>query len=190
MFDDPIIKRICSDLRRLHSTIQSELKRRNLWNDTLFPSFQILPLLYGLLSQPRLHSMLNVGEVRIECFRLAAIIYVGEIRGKFTIDNSIAGMYAQKLKVLLYAEALDWEDENVYLLWIMTVGSVSLSLSAEDRDWFMSRIGGVAGLLGIFALEDLRDAITNFLWCDEALGNQWEHIRGAFNFSRNHGYLL
>ncbi|KAJ0415224.1 hypothetical protein BJY00DRAFT_317985 [Aspergillus carlsbadensis] len=109
----------------LHDIIRSELSTRNLWTDIIFPGFHISPILHALLSQPRATVYDDVDDRLRECFRLAAIIYLTELRGLFGVDTIPGQSYGSKLRLFLQGVDLPVYSEpaNFYLVWALTVGA-------------------------------------------------------------------
>jgi hypothetical protein len=167
-----VVVQICQRIKELHGIMIAELSVRNLWIDVIFPGFHLSPVLHDLLSMPRgtIYDSLNVRMK--ECFRLTAIIYVTELRGKFGIDTVPGRLYGSKLRVMLNDTnmAIDWGSSNIYLIWILTVAACSSCLLEDQRDWFVNSLSTMVQLMGMTGFHDLEASVTSFLWCDEALG--------------------
>ncbi|KAL2802746.1 hypothetical protein BJX63DRAFT_437566 [Aspergillus granulosus] len=119
------VAQIYDSITELHMVIRLELSMRDLWTDIIFPGFHVSPILHALLSQPRVTIYDTVDDRMKECFRLAAIIYLTELRVLFGIDPIPGQLYGSKLCLLLqqvepavYAQATDF-----YLVWALTVGA-------------------------------------------------------------------
>ncbi|KAL2796677.1 hypothetical protein BJX66DRAFT_335661 [Aspergillus keveii] len=106
----------------LHDIIRSELSTRDLWTDIIFPGFHISPILHALLSQPRATVYVAMGDRLRECFRLAAVIYLSELRGLFGVDTIPGQLYGSKLQLLLQGVdlAVYAEPTSFYLVWVLT----------------------------------------------------------------------
>ncbi|PYH41023.1 uncharacterized protein BP01DRAFT_426680 [Aspergillus saccharolyticus JOP 1030-1] len=98
---DAFVSYIRQSLTELHMIMLSELTKRDLWYDILFPGFHISPILHVLLSQNRATVYVSMNERVVECFRLATVIYLTELRGKFGLDTIPGLLYGSKLLLLL-----------------------------------------------------------------------------------------
>lgn len=139
---DPAVTHIFESIQQVNSLINSEAQALGdaFWQTVLFPGFQLAPILYDLLSLPRVtHGMANKSSMRRECFRLAGILYVSEIRAKFGMDNTGATSFAQKLLSSLKSPDMlsSWESDTFFLIWSLTIGSVSLCVPEALRLEFM-----------------------------------------------------
>lgn len=142
---DPSVTHIFEALQQVNSLINAEAYALGdaFWQTVLFPGFHLAPILYDLLSLPRItHGMASKFSMRRECFRLAAILYISEVRAKFGMDNIGATSYAQKLlRSLKSPEMLSsWESDNIFLIWSLTIGSVSLCVPEALRLEFMDML--------------------------------------------------
>ncbi|KAH8128136.1 hypothetical protein LI328DRAFT_164264 [Trichoderma asperelloides] len=142
---DPAVKHIFEAIQQVNSLINAEAYTLGdvFWQSVLFPGFQLAPILYDLLSLPRVtHGMASKFSIRRECFRLAGILYVSEVRAKFGMDNTGATSFAQKLlRSLKSPEMLSsWESDNFFLIWSLTIGSVSLCVPEALRLEFMDML--------------------------------------------------
>ncbi|PON24486.1 hypothetical protein TGAM01_v206818 [Trichoderma gamsii] len=142
---DPVVAHIFEALQQVNSLINTEAHAKGdvFWQTVLFPGFHLAPILYDLLSLPRVtHDMANKFSMRRECFRLAGILYISEVRAKFGMDNTGAISFAQKLLYTL--KSLDmlssWESDNFFLIWSLTIGSVSLCVPEALRLEFMDML--------------------------------------------------
>jgi hypothetical protein len=124
---DPSVSRILEGLLQMNVLIDSQHAQRGdeLWCTTLFPGLNIAPILYDLMSMSRGTAEDAIQARRRECFRLAAIIYVIEIRQKFGLDPTPSLLYLTKLKTLLNSPGVlpTWGVSSGLLLWTLIVGA-------------------------------------------------------------------
>jgi hypothetical protein len=172
------ISQIRNSILELHDIIRSELSIRALWTDIIFPGFHISPLLHALLSQPRAMVYDGLYDQLIECFRLAAIIYLTELRGLFGVDTIPGQLYGSKLQLLLQGVDLPVyiESTNFYLVWTLTVGASASCLHQELRDWFTGQLSQVLNVLQIPTFQKYKNMILDFLWSSEALGHSLDSL--------------
>jgi hypothetical protein len=158
-------------LQNLNKIMQAELRKRNLEKDVIFPGFHISPILHVLLSSSR-GSVYDGVDMRIkECVRLAGIIYLTELRGKFGIDSIPRQLYGSKLRLFLRERntIIHWRGSRVHLAWVLTVGACASCLSQDMRDWFTNLLSIITPSLGAISFHDFKNLITGFLWSREAL---------------------
>jgi hypothetical protein len=171
--DDVIVLYICDLMRQVSEIITSELEKRNIWREVTFAGFHLSPILHDLLSMPRgtLNDSFSVRQK--ECFRLAAIIYVTQLRGNFDVDMSHGKHYASKLLAILSSLGMlpTWDPSNVFLIWILTVGACCSCLPEDLRGQFAEILSRAVRHAGMKRFQDLVILVYNFTWCDEALGS-------------------
>ncbi|KAK1238827.1 hypothetical protein MKX08_005888 [Trichoderma sp. CBMAI-0020] len=142
---DPAVAHIFEALQQVNSVINAEARAQGdvFWQTVLFPGFHLAPILYDLLSLPRVtHGMADKFSMRRECFRLAGILYISEVRAKFGMDNTGATAFAQKLLHTLKSPDMlsSWESDNFFLIWSLMIGSVSLCVPEALRLEFMDML--------------------------------------------------
>lgn len=142
---DPAVAHIFEAIQQVNSLINTEAHVQGdvFWQTVLFPGFHLAPILYDLLSLPRVtHGMADKFSMRRECFRLAGILYISEVRAKFGMDNTGAISFAQKLLYTLKSPDMlsSWESDNFFLIWSLMIGSVSLCVPEALRLEFMDML--------------------------------------------------
>lgn len=142
---DAAVTHIFEAIQQVNSLINAEAHTRGdaFWQTILFPGFHLGPILYDLLSLPRItHGMASKFSTRRECFRLAGILYISEVRAKFGMDNTGATSFAQKLLCSLRSSEMlsSWESDKFFLIWSLTIGSVSLCVPEALRLEFMDML--------------------------------------------------
>ncbi|KAF7588871.1 hypothetical protein BBP40_005056 [Aspergillus hancockii] len=178
------LSQVWYSLQELNEIIQAELSSRELWRDVLFPGFHISPILHALISLPR-GTIYDSVDARIgECLRLAKIIYLTELRGKFGIDTIPGELYGSKLRLLL-------QDGNiiilgtrsrVHLAWALTVGACASCLNQDLRDCFTPLLSRMISLMGLKSFHDFKNMITGFLWSGDALGTSLDLLESRISF--------
>jgi hypothetical protein len=142
---DPAVTHIFEAIQQVNTVVNREAEARGdaFWRTVLFPGFHLAPILYDLLSLPRdANGTASKFSKRRECFRLAGILYVSEVRAKFGMDNTGATSYAYKLlRALKSPEMLvSWESDSFFLIWSLTIGSASLCVPEALRLEFMEML--------------------------------------------------
>jgi hypothetical protein len=161
--------------------MRAEMSQRDLWKDTIFPGFHISPILGDLLGVRIEEDSTDIFIVTLKAFRLALILYVGNLRAKFGIDTlSAAPRYATKLGHLLSSSLLGRGVPPVYLIWIFSV-VLSSQCPAESIVWLTETLKSVLVAEKIDTFEDLKSTITQTLWDEELLTTQTQDL-GAILF--------
>lgn len=161
-----VVAYICQQLKRLNEIITAEASVRDLWRDVLFPLFHISPILHDCLSIARgsLHD--DIETRHQECFRLAAILYLCNLRAKFDFEPGAGMLYGSKLYIM--AESIP-ERSNV-LLWALAVGACSVTLFDDLRSQFVTLLSGAVRSAGIATSREFLSIIEEFIWCGVAFG--------------------
>lgn len=160
-------------LRQLNEVIAAELSTRgDLWRDVMFSVFHLSPILHSLLAMSRasVHDHLLIRQR--ECFRLACIIYVANLRAKFDPEPGVAMLYGSKLKLMIDQQDMkdSWHGSSIpYLLWILTVSACSSSCLFDDlRIYFVARLSESLQAARIVSFDGLVTMLNGLLWCEEA----------------------
>ncbi|EHK50807.1 hypothetical protein TRIATDRAFT_54642, partial [Trichoderma atroviride IMI 206040] len=167
-----ISKYLCHQLRHLNDIIAAETLTRNLWIDPLFPVYHISPVLHHFLCLPRSSIYEEIHARQRECFRLAGILYLGNLRARFDFEPGAGMLYGTKLLLILGSEGMlpKWETSNKFLIWILTVAACSPILFDDLRIQFAALLSGSAQSTGLTTSQDYLAAIKGFIWCDSAFG--------------------
>ena len=184
-----VILGFCKDIQNVQDTMRGEMSRRPLWKDTIFAGFYISPILGDLLAM-RLDAYRSSSTVLLEAFRLAAVLYVSDLRSKFGIDTLSAGpLYATKLQTILSSSyTRDWEAQSDLLIWILAIAFTSPSLFAEQRTWFTGMFSNALMAGGISEFESLKALLARIVWDEEILDIQSQTL-GSF-FATRHQQLI
>jgi hypothetical protein len=136
--------------------MRSEISQRNLWKDTVFAGFYISSILADLLAtRPAIGEEADASITTLEAFRLAAVLYVGDLRTKFGIDVLPSGLlYVTKFCSLLRSSLIfDWKAPSALLIWILTVAFICQCLFPEQRVWFSDMFNSALAARGITQFE-------------------------------------
>jgi hypothetical protein len=178
-----VISGFCKDIRDVQDVMHEEMSQRYLWKDTIFAGFYISPILGDLLAMRLdVDTKPSPSTVILEAFRIAAVLYVSDLRSKFGIDTLYAGpTYATKLQNLLSSSSTrDWEAQTDLLIWILTVAFTSQSLSPEHRAWFTEIFNNALTAGGISEFEDLKALLAQIVWDEEILDTQSRTLESLF----------
>ena len=143
----------------------------DLWHDVLFSHFHLTPALHDLLSMPRCSSQDDVHTRRREVFRLAAIIYLTELRKRFGIDDAPAIIYDTKLTMVLVTldMAESWGKSNIFLIWSLVVAASCSCIHREFRPLHLQRLTTALRTTGVKDFDELWAMVCNFMWSEAAM---------------------
>lgn len=172
--------RVLNHLHQVSFIIDAEVAKKGdkFWQTVLFPGFNLMTILHDLLSMPRfVETDTDSQQCRMECFRLAGILYITELRAKFHLDAAGVEQYAIKLLINLRRLGMATLrcPSTDCLLWGVMIGSVSSCLSQETRAEFQDL------LMAHFDSEESShdekswDTTFGFPWCEAALG--WPRLQ-------------
>lgn len=178
-----VISGFCKDIRDVQDVMHNEMGQRHLWKDTVFAGFYISPILGDLLAvRLDIDNEPNSSTMLLETFRLAAVLYVSDLRSKFGIDTLPAGpLYATKLQAILSRSSTrDWEAQTDLLIWILAIAFTSQSLFPEQRAWFTWMFSNALTVGGISEFEGLKALLTRIVWDEEILDIQSRTLESLF----------
>jgi hypothetical protein len=170
------IFRTCNLLGEIQKLMHSESCQRDLWKDTMFAGLYISPILGELLRVRSSDYEGHNGRYIWEYFRLAAIIYVNNLRLLFGID-SLTGvpLYAGKIISLLDSSLQHVIPRNVYV-WGLVVAFTSSSL--EPQMSLLHRfLSNFLQQSFISNYEELSSVLQEVVWSEELLHPQSEALR-------------
>jgi hypothetical protein len=171
---DAATARICDAMRQVNDIIMVSVLDQgdDFWSDVLFSTFHLAPILHDLLSMPRCSSQDHIFAQRRGCFRLAAILYMTELRKKFGIHDMPAIIYATKLNLILSTPGMasSWGESSIFLLWILAVAASCSCVHGALRDDFAKMLSTAVQEAGFVYFEDFRSLISDFMWCNAVLG--------------------
>ena len=177
--EDAAVARICNYLQQVNEAIdlRYSIEEDSLWQDVLFPHYNMAPIMHELLSMPAVKGLSETLVRRRELFRLAAILHVAELKARFRIDRTGAEVYAAKIQTLLADPFIEysWDLDNPLLYWILIAVSSSERIPEPVRrqcgEWLRlhaALLGSdVAGIFGELPLS---------LWCESAFGPLNLHV--------------
>ena len=180
---------MCEMLQQLNRIIAVELlSGRDLWRDVMFSVFHLSPILNSLLSVPRASVHDDVLFRERECYRLACILYVANLRAKFDPEPGVGMLYGSKLKLIIDQQDMVplWNrSSNSYLLWTLTVAACASSCLFDDlRNHFVARLSESLQVAGIVSFDGLVSTLDGITWCEEAYRTELGVLRDQINLSQ------
>ncbi|RDW57455.1 hypothetical protein BP6252_13793 [Coleophoma cylindrospora] len=170
--DSPAVLYVRKMLRNLNAIIDAELLVQDLWSNVLFSVFHLTPILHDIFSMAHgsVHDAILIRQR--ECFRLAAILYISNIRGRFDFEPGSGMLYGSKLQMMLNSPGMmpSWGRSNVSCIWILTVAACSECLFDDLRNYFLARLLECVRVAGISSFQDFLVTIIEFGWCEGAFG--------------------
>jgi hypothetical protein len=156
-----------------------EFGQRNLWNDTIFYTLRILPILGDLLTIRPEPGEADTSYITLEAFRLAAVLYISNLREKFGFDTlSASPLYASKLRTLL-ASSLDLIIPQTLSIWILSV-AVTCQGTAEQNAWFTETFKHSTVDQNIISFAVVMDMIIQVVWDEDIWIAETQALRSIF----------
>jgi hypothetical protein len=157
---------IFRSLHRLDQFIRDEAMTRDVWIDNLFPGYHVAPLLHHLLSMPHASPPSTEPFVILqEAFRLAGILYMGQLRVRFGAPSIPQARFVVKLHSLLSSERLDGKLTGALFTWALVAGGIS----SWPNHWFVDALCSVGRLIGCESFQSLKHAASAFPFFEAAL---------------------
>ena len=159
------IARFCAETRAVQCKMKTELRNKVLWRDTAFPSLHISPLFGELLSARSRVDETDTSALAFEAFRIAALLYVGALRGKFGNDTiSADDLYLDKLQTLFSESGAYSTIPETLLIWILAVAFTAQRISSEPKTWARAALCTTLQYNGITSFETLLGFLTEVVW--------------------------
>jgi hypothetical protein len=146
----------------------------DIWDDPWFLGLRLNPILHRLLP-PAMTSCEEPpgGIIEMVC-RLAALIYLGDIRVKFMKYHVTGYHFVARLKNLMILDSIEWEHFQDLKLWALVVGGIKSSTT--DRALFVEEIGSLLKAMGIQTWEEATEVVQSFVWIEEIYGERCQDI--------------
>jgi hypothetical protein len=159
-------------LRGLTIILEGKALTRDLWYDPLFAAYHVSPVLHSFLSIEHGSMFDDLAVRQKECFRLAGILYLCNLRSKFDFEPGAGMLYGTKIQMMLGTPYMlpYWGEANIFLMWIMTVCACSPILFEDTRNQFTLLLSECIQAAGITSFADFETSIKGFVWCDAAFG--------------------
>ena len=164
--------------QRVQDMMRTELRHRNLWQDTMFPGLHLSPILGELLALaiPHVDSS-ETGDV-LEVFRISAILYISALRARFGIDTlSAVPHYVEKLYACLFSSSSELPPS--LLIWALSIAFTS-HRHPDRTNWFGQVLRARSLSMGITNYEGLLTILAETVWDDELLPLQSQSLQSIF----------
>lgn len=160
---------IFHDLYRLNHIIKRGLP--DVWEDPWFLGLRINPILLRLMSiydTERSVSIMKTESSVENILRLAALVYLGDVRIKFMVYHVTGYHFIENIKIALRSDFVEWNGFLDLRLWALVVAAVKAS--SADRSFFIGEIRRTMEALLIIRWTETMEIITSFLWIEEIYG--------------------
>jgi hypothetical protein len=172
---------ICAAIRYVQSLLHTEMRRRKIWEDTVFQGLYIVPILGQVLAMRR-QSIDDVEERNaiLELFRLAAVLYISALRTPFGVDTiSTEPLYAAKLHSALISYSLVEGISSLVLVWVLSVAFTS-NCEIDRKHCFKRELIGLLVTLDIANFQTLKETLTAVVWDEDLLASQSQCLQELF----------
>jgi hypothetical protein len=152
----------------------------NLWRDTMFRGLYVFPVLGDLLNTRVEIKNDDIHTVVLEAFRLAAVLYVNNLRSRFGLDTLSADpLYATKLRNCISTSPFKQKAPSRFLLWVLAVASTSQFIS-KGQEWFVVNFMEVLATESITSFEELKSTLVEVVWDENLLNIETKALRTFF----------
>lgn len=168
-------------LRDLNHIIATELATRDVFKDPLFAAFQICPIIHDLLCMPRGQPTDDLHIRARECFRLAALLYIILVRGKFGVALVEPVSVGSRLIEML-GDVNDFtmlRESTNHLIWVLVVGACSFFLQEDIRLGFVSRLSSALAFLQWTDSARVKEAVVQVAWSEEMFGSSLPELENT-----------
>jgi hypothetical protein len=162
--------------------VNEERTKRDLWQDTSFPGYNISPLLGDLLTLRIPAPELDPVSYTFEVFRLAALLYASRLRGLFGLDTYSADtLYCAKLYSLLCSvPPCNWATGIGLLVWVLAVGFTGRAVSKEQQTGFVEQLQSTLPSTGISSWDQMHSLLIEAVWDDQLFKEQSQTLKALF----------
>lgn len=109
-----------------------------------------------------------------EAFRLGLMLSLAEPRRAFGIYPVVCHTHITKLRLLIEAKMLDWNELADLGLWVTAMGL--LEAMDQDRNCFVVEWGKMLKRCGFISTEEAEMVLRNLPWIDELHGRKLRRI--------------
>lgn len=164
--------KIFLDFHILNCMIQVGLPK--IWEDPWFLGLRINPIVLRLLPSETVFDGKGPGELIETACRLAALIYLGDIRVAFMEYHVMGCHFVEKLSDIMAYESEEWEEFQELKLWVLTVGAIKAS--AAGREIFVEGIQKMVEVMDIETWDEVVQIVSDIIWLDEVYGQRFADL--------------
>jgi hypothetical protein len=164
------LMRVLHDLFVLNAMITVGMPA--IFEDPLFLGMQINPIIIRL--RPSFEQNNQSGETVEAACRLAALIYLGDIRVEFIIYHVTGYHFVERLNHVALAECSEWDEFQNLRLWVLVIGAIKAS--PADRLLFIEGIKRALERLYITTWEEATLVVASILFNDEIYGQRCQEL--------------
>ena len=144
------------------------------FSSTVTPLLWIEPIVHTLLQQcHRLREPPDHSTWMEECFRVAALLYLGRLR-RFDNDDplmlTLTAKHVPRLREALERiDEKDWGEVWPLRLWALVMGAMETGKdrAAVQRKWFLDQMLATAASLKFRSWREIESVVKDMLWVDE-----------------------
>jgi hypothetical protein len=129
----------------------------------MFVGLMINPVVQKLISVPRYVNGDDITSVMHEACRIAALLYLDELRRQFGVYPVPTGLRVVKLMTLLTLRAASWRPFQRLLLWMLVIGGIN-SLTSPSSSWFVHAIGAIYQELRLSSWKAASTSLAGLPW--------------------------
>ena len=143
-----------------------------IFEDPFFLGMKINPIIIRL--RPSLQQKKEPGEIIETACRLAALIYLSDIRIEFVLYHVTGYHFVERLRETALAETTEWEEFQDLRLWVLVIGAIKAL--PEDQLLFIDGIKRVLERLHIATWDDATLVVESILFNEEIYGPRCRNL--------------
>lgn len=157
----------------LNARIQQQLPI--VWRDDLFLGIYVNPILHTLLMLQNLSCQGIRSASIVEMCRLAALLFLSNIRFRFLPFHTTGPHFAERLVILLDGDTAWTSFEDLHL-WVLITLLVNSTVSQDHREELLERIVRIMFSLDVTSWTAVIDILHGFLWLNDVIWAKAERL--------------
>jgi hypothetical protein len=143
-----------------------------IWEDPYFLGMQINPIVIRL--RPSLENENEPGETVETACRLAALLFLSDIRVEFVPYHVTGYHFVKRLEQIALLEITEWEEFQNLRLWVLVIGAIKAS--PADRLHFIEGVKRALERLYITTWEEATLVVASILFNEEIYGQRCRYF--------------
>ncbi|KAH6663250.1 hypothetical protein B0J14DRAFT_609640 [Halenospora varia] len=161
------------EVHALNARIQQQLPI--VWRDDLFLGVYVNPILHTLLMLQNLRCQSIRSASIAEMCRLAALLFLADIRFRFLPFHTTGPHFGERLLMLLQEETT-WESLEDLHLWVLITLLVNSTVRRDHREELLGRVVTIMSSLDLTSWAAVVEVLHGFLWLNDVVWIKAERL--------------
>lgn len=115
---------------------------------------------------PRYNSSIDEKDGAIlQAVRLAATLFLAEIRSAFGLNGMNPVVQTEKLRIHLERSEGNWGELRLLRLWCLAIGGIESEGSLKS--WIAREVRGEGAMMGLGSWKEIEEMVREVLWYEE-----------------------